>query len=151
MIEVRSITSNAHHRVFHIIDRCWSERRWVAYSSYGSKIVAITESNDRGFAKKKNWKPWRYFTSVQHTLIVNPKRLFDTVTKLYLIREYRLRQTMQRICDSFTSGKLDSLHWAKQKPNIAGAMTRYGPKISATSIKLTNARLFTILDRRPYS
>jgi len=60
----------------------------------------------------------------KHHLHVDSKALFDTVTTLHEGTDYRLRQTVQRIRDSFECGDLDVLCWIPGNANIADALTK---------------------------
>lgn len=62
-----------------------------------------------------------------HILHVNSKRLFDTKKTLYNGREYRLRQTVQRISNIFEAGDTDIIRCVQKKANIAEALTKYVP------------------------
>lgn len=58
---------------------------------------------------------------------MDSRGLFDTITTLHEGRDYRLRQTVQRIRDSFESRELDTLRWIKGSANIADALTKRNP------------------------
>lgn len=45
----------------------------------------------------------------RHYLTVDSKGLFDTIKTLHQCRDYNLKQTVQRIRDSFDSEELDVL------------------------------------------
>jgi len=54
--------------------------------------------------------------------------LYDTITTLHEGRDYRLRQTVQRIRDSFESEDLNALRWIQGKVNLADALTKRNPQ-----------------------
>ncbi len=119
---------------YHLIDWTSTKQKRVTYSSYGAEIIACSEGDDRGFNIKNALKsifPREHF---EHTLNVDSKSLFDTITTLHEGREYRLRQTVQGIRDSFESREMDMLRWVEGKVNIADALT----KQNANTQKLLN-------------
>lgn len=61
------------------------------------------------------------------TLMVDSKGVVDTITTLHDGREYRLRQTVQQLRDSFAYGDLNKLRWVPSKANIADALTKFNP------------------------
>lgn len=63
---------------------------------------------------------------IEHEFNVDSKGLYDSITTLHDGREYRLRQTVQLICDSFESEKLNRLKWIQGFPNIVDALTKRG-------------------------
>lgn len=100
------------------------KKKRFRYSSYGAQILACTEADDRGF--KLN-KAIHYLsndgTQINHTLNVDYKGLYDTIKTLHEGSEYRLRQSVQRIRDSFDSGWLDTLRLVQGIVNIADELT----------------------------
>lgn len=112
-------------KVYHIVDWASVKQKRVSYSSYGAEILACTEADDRGFNIKMAIQSLTTDnTHVPHVLSIDSKGLYDTITTLHEGREYRLRQTVQRIRDSFESGELDTLRWVQGIVNIADALTK---------------------------
>lgn len=70
------------------------------------------------------------------------KGLYDTVKKLHEGREYRLRQTVQRIRDSFESEELDLLKCIEGFANMANPSTKHNPGSCKLIIKTPNSGLF---------
>lgn len=58
-------------------------------------------------------------------LVVYFKGLFNTITTLHLEKDYRLMQTVQRICESFDARELDVQRWVQCKASISDALTKY--------------------------
>ena len=63
--------------------------------------------------------------SFRHMLLVDSKGLYDTISTLHEGREYRLRQTVQSIRDSFESQDIDLLRWVQGHANVADALTKF--------------------------
>ena len=62
---------------------------------------------------------------MEHQLNVDSRALYDTITTLHESIDYCLRQTVQRIRDSFESRDLNVLRWLPGQQNIADALTKY--------------------------
>ena len=62
--------------------------------------------------------------SFKHTLNVDSKGLYDTITTLHEGRDYRLRQTVQRIRDSFEAGQVNVIRWIQGKAVFADVLTK---------------------------
>lgn len=120
-------TNRGSTRIYRI-DCNSSKQRKVSHSSYGVEILAYADAEDRCFYGKLALKS--IFTSMKicHKLNVYSKGLYDTITTLHESKEYRLRQTVQRIRDSFKSEELDILRWIQGFANIADALTKHNPK-----------------------
>ena len=61
---------------------------------------------------------------IKSELYADSKGLFDTVTTLHEGRDYRMRQTVQRIRDSFESQNLNALVWIPGTENNADTLTK---------------------------
>lgn len=61
---------------------------------------------------------------------VDSRGLYDTISSLHNSKEYRLRQTVQRIRDSFEDGDIDVLRWIPGFFNISDEMTKRSPEMS---------------------
>lgn len=117
-------------RIYHLVDWASSKQRRVSYSSYGAEILACTEADDRGYNLKMAIRSLSLDgLNIPHVLNVDSKGLYDTITTLHEGREYRLRQTVQRIRDSFEAGDLDTLRWVQGAVNIADALTKRNPQM----------------------
>lgn len=62
--------------------------------------------------------------TIQHELLFDSRGIHDTITTLHDSKEYRLRQTVQRMRDSFESHDLDVLRWIRGIFNIADRVTK---------------------------
>lgn len=114
-------------QVMHPIDWSSCKQKRVCYSSYGAEILTCTDADDRGFYVKNACQAIYFDRMITHQVVVDSKGLFDTLTTLHEGKDYRLRQTVQRIRDSFDSGEMDSLMWVKGKVNIADVLTKHNP------------------------
>ena len=114
-------------QLYHIVDWASSKQRRVCHSSYGAEILACADADDRGYNLKialTSLFPHAFF---RHVLNVDSKGLYDTITTLHEGRDYRLRQTVQRIRDSFEPGELDVLRWIQGVVNMSDALTKRNP------------------------
>lgn len=121
---IRYVSKSDECDIYHIIDWASLRQRRVCYSSYSAEILACTEADDRGYNLKMGMAsifPDQTFT---HELNVDSKGLFETATTLHEGRDYRLRQTVQRIRDSFESREIDVIRWIQGTVNIADALTK---------------------------
>lgn len=136
---IRFVTDGVGNDVYHIIDWSSMRQKRVCYSSYGAEILACTEGDDRGYNIKMGLAslfPEQTFT---HELNVDSKGLFDTVTTLHEGRDYRLRQTVQRIRDSFESQELNVLRWVQGPVNVADGLTKRNPNSQRLLMRLLNS------------
>ena len=91
------------------------------------EILAAADADDRTYAMRELIRslfagtPMKPITSAHH---VDSNGLFDTVTTLHDGCEYRMRQTVQCIRDSFETLAPDALVWIPGRDNVAGALTK---------------------------
>ena len=114
-------------KTYHIVDWASRKQRRVCHSSYGAEILACADTDDRGYNLKMAMTSLFPSDRFRHVLNVDSKGLYDTVTTLHEGRDYRLRQTVQRIRDSFEAGEVDIIRWVQGKANIADALTKRTP------------------------
>lgn len=136
---IRLCMANEDSTIYHVIDWSSTRQKRVSYSSYGAEILACTEADDRGFYMKQTLTSLYPQKAFEHILNVDSKGLFDTITTLHDGKEYRLRQTVQRIRDSFEAKELNVLRWIQGHVNIADALT----KRNTTMHRLLNKILST--------
>eukprot|EP00737_Agarophyton_chilense_P002296 gb/GEZJ01002606.1/.p2 GENE.gb/GEZJ01002606.1/~~gb/GEZJ01002606.1/.p2 ORF type:complete len:228 (+),score=26.32 gb/GEZJ01002606.1/:1554-2237(+) len=121
---LRYRTEDGDATTYYLIDLSGSKQRRASYSSYGAEILSCTDVDDRGFHIKSAMKYITPEDNFRHILHVESKGPFDTTTTLHEGKDYRLRQTVQRIRDSFESRELDTLKWVQGKAYIADALTK---------------------------
>lgn len=112
---------------YHVVDWSSHKQRRVCHSAYGAEILACTTAEDRGFALKQGLVDLFPHLPCIHQLRTDSKALFDTITTLHECREYRLRQTVQQIRDSFETKELNQIRWIQGHANVADALTKYNP------------------------
>lgn len=120
------VVTDVFENVYHVIDWSSAKQQRVSHSSYGAEILVCTDADDRGYYVKlalKSLTPG----DVRHLIMVDSKALYDTITTLHEGKEYRLRQTVQRLRDSFESREMDVLRWVPGCVNIADALTKRNP------------------------
>lgn len=110
--------------IYHIVDWTSNKQRRVCYSSYGAEILAAADADDRGYHLKTAYNSIFSSTRLKHKLQVDSHALYDTITTLHEGRDFRLRQTVERIRNSFESCDLDTLRWIPGHLNIADALTK---------------------------
>lgn len=130
-------------RIFHAIDWASCKKRRDSYSSYGAEILACADADDRGFYVKQTIQSIFNEKKIKHELSVDLKGLFDTIKTLHEGKEYRLRQTVQRIRGSFESEELEVLKWKQGYANIADALSKYNPNSHKLIAHLLNTGFWT--------
>ena len=112
---------------YHVCDWNSGKQRRVCYSSYGAEILAAADADDRTYAMRESIRSLFAGSSMKpipSTLYVDSNGLFDTITTLHESRDYRMRQTVQRIRDSFEAKDLDALVWIPGVENVSDALTK---------------------------
>ena len=109
---------------FHTLDWVSTKQRRICHSSYGAEILACAEADDRGFYLKMGMRSLFTSTKIRNEIVVDSLGLFDTITTLHEGSEYRLRQTVQRIRDSFESADVNVIRWIPGVGNVADALTK---------------------------
>ena len=109
---------------FHTVDWVSTKQRRICHSSYGAEILACAEADDRGFYLKMGMRSLLPNTMMRNEIVVDSMALFDTITTLHEGSEYRLRQTVQRIRDSFEAGDVNVIRWIPGVDNVADALTK---------------------------
>ena len=110
--------------VFHLIDWFSQKHRRVSHSAYGAEILAATSADDRGFYHKSAINALFPGSMVKHELNFYSKGLWDTIITLHDGRKFRLRQTVQRVRNSFESKELIVVRWISGPTNFADALTK---------------------------
>ena len=113
-----------------------SKQKRVCHSSYGAEIFACTEADDRGFYIRTSMESIME-RKLEHTLCVDSNGLYDTITTLHEGHDYRMRQTVQRIRDSFQSKELSRLRWIAGNVNVADARTKRNPLMHRLLSRIT--------------
>ena len=110
--------------LFHPLDWFSNKQRRVSYSSFGAEILACADADDRTYPLRQGLRILLNKSNLQSHLNVDSRGLFDTLSTLHEGRDYRLRETVQRIRDSFESKEIDVLRWIKGTSNISDALTK---------------------------
>lgn len=121
--------------VYHLIDWTSHKQHRVSYSPYGAEILAAATADDREYYMKNAINTLFPQTPVKHELNIDSKGLWDTITTLHEGKEYRLRQTVQRLRNSFEAEETEIMRWIPGPLNIADALTKL------------NVSMFQMLDR----
>lgn len=104
------------------------KRKRISYSSYGAEILGCTGAHGRGFNFKMAMPSVSHGTAhIPNVLNIDSKGLYDTITTLDEGKEYRLRQTVQRIRDSFEPEDLDILRCVQGIAKVANAINKRNP------------------------
>lgn len=118
------ITTSAGEHVYHPIDWTSHKQDRVVHSSYGAEIIACASADDRTYLLRSSFRSIFPRTDTRNELLTDSRGLFDTITTLHDGKEYRLRQTVERLRNSFESQELDTLRWIPGTSNIADALTK---------------------------
>lgn len=92
--------------------------------------------------------PGHVFT---HELNVDSKGLYDTVTTLHEGRDYRIRQTVQRIRDSFEEKELNVMRWVQGPVNISDALTERSTHSQRMLNKIAHGGLLSLPKHRTFA
>lgn len=138
------IESRDEKTIYHIVDWASSKQRRVSHSSYGAEILACTDADDKGFNIKNAIASLNPSSKINHELIVDSKGLYDTISTLHEGRDYRLKQTVQCIRDSFENGDINILKWVQGKSNIADALTKRNPEMHRFLHKIATSGLLQL-------
>ena len=119
-----SVDTASDGTLFYPLDWTSSRQKRVSHSSYGAEILACAAADDRGFFIKECLRSFAPATVCRHLLNTDSRSLYDTITTLHDGKEYRLRQTVERLRNSFESGELDMIRWIPGTTNVADALTK---------------------------
>ena len=125
----------------HVTDWNSGKQRRVCNSSYGAEILAAADADDRLHDSRQSIRSLYAQTSmapIRSALYVDSRGLYDTVSTLHDSKEYRLRQTVQRIRDSFESKDLDALVWIPGTENVADALTKRSTELQQKLSRMTS-------------
>lgn len=101
MVSGLMIADDQGGRCYKMVDCMIGKQRHVRHSSYAAEILACADADDRGFYIKQCLASNSQGGRFRHILMEDSRGLFDTITTLNDEREYRLRQIVQRLRDSF--------------------------------------------------
>ena len=110
--------------LLHPIEWSSSKQHRVTYSSFGAEIIACAAADDRAYYLRQGVRALLDDSSIKSHINIDSRGLFDTLTTLHDGRDYRLRQTVQRIRDSFDGNDIDVLRWIRGSDNVADALTK---------------------------
>lgn len=126
---------------YHVVDWSSHKQRRVCYSSFGAEILACADADDMAYVLRDALRSIFVTageTPIRNRIFVDSFGLWDTITTLHESREYRLRQTVQRIRDSFESKDLDELVWIPGTKNIADALTKRNTELQKVLTLMCN-------------
>lgn len=112
------------NQVYHLINWTNQKQQRLSYSTNGAEILTVASSDDRGYYTKIAINTVFPKNPVKNELIVDSKALWDTIKTLHEGREYRLRQMVQWIRNSFERMELKIMRWAPGTENLADAITK---------------------------
>lgn len=95
--------------IFHVQDWTSHRQKSISYSACRAAILACLSADDRGYYLKGAINSILPNQHTRHEVSVDSNALEDTVTTIHESKEFRLRQTVQRLRNSFESGELDVL------------------------------------------
>lgn len=114
---------------FYVIDWVSTKQKRISHSSYGAEILACAEADDRGYYLKMGLRSLFPKANMRNEITIDSRGLYDTISTLHEGCEYSLRQTVQRIRDSFESGKVDVIRWDRGSSNVADALPKRNYKL----------------------
>ena len=137
--------------VYHVLYWISTKQKRVSYSSYGAEILACAEADNRGFYLKNAVRTLAKDDDIRHQLCIDSKRIHDTITTLHEGRDCRLRQTVERLRNSFESQELDVLRWIPGVHNIADDLTKRNIKLYIELNNICTTGVLTIDLENGYS
>ena len=78
---------------------------------------------------------------IRSALYVESKALYESLITTHDATEYRLRQTVQRIRDSFESSELDALVWIPSPSIFANALTKRNVDLQLKLDRMCNTEM----------
>lgn len=93
--------------IYNLLDWMSINLRRICCSSSGAEILACAEDDDRSFYIRTAICSILPSIATRNELVVDSMGLYDTVSTLHERHEYGLRQTVQRIRDSFEGKETD--------------------------------------------
>lgn len=114
---------------FYVIDWVSTKQKRISHLSYGAEILACTKAENRGYYLKMGLRSLFPKANKRNEIAIDSMGLYDTISTLHEGGEYRLRQSFQRIRDSFESGKVDIIRWVPCTSNVADALTKRNYKL----------------------
>ena len=100
---LRVIDKDGLSEIFHPIDWTSHKRKRVSYSSYGAEMLAAADGDDRGYYYRMTINSLFPNRCTKQELNVDSRVLYDTTTMLHESTEYRLRNSVRRMRNSFES------------------------------------------------
>ena len=144
IVGLRYLVKGRTDAIYHVVDWASRKQRRVCHSSYGAEILACADADDRGYNLKMAMASLFPAKTFRHILHVDSKGLYDTITTLHEGRDYRLRQTVQRIRDSFEAGEVNIIRWIQGKANIADALTKRTPSSYRMLNRITSSGILQL-------
>lgn len=111
-------------QLLYFLDWGSHKEKRICHSSYGAEILATEAAEDRGNYYKTASNALYLDADIKHELNVASKALWDTSTMLHEGREYRLRQSVQKLRNCFECKDLNIMRWIPGNNNIADALTK---------------------------
>lgn len=109
---------------FHTIAWTSHKQRKIMYSSYGAKILAAADADDKEFHLGETNGKLFLLSSLKHQLLLDSKSLFETISTLHHSDDYRLRRIVARMQNNFESNELNSSSWILGSENYADGFTK---------------------------
>ena len=123
---------------FHALDWTSHRQNRVCRSAAAAEIMSIAEAEERasGFCIAL-----RRVTNlpIQMELNVDSRSLYDTITTQRESDNFRVRQAVQALRESFEAGEIDTMRWISGKSNPADTLT----KRSSSTSRLLNEMMRT--------
>ena len=110
---------------FHPIAWVSHKQSRVCRSASAAEIMAIAEAQEFGGALKIAVERV-YGRAIPFELNVDSRSLFDSITTQHETKDFRLRQAVRSLRESYEAGELSTLRWIAGKFNPADALTKRG-------------------------
>ena len=119
------------HAAFHPIAWTSHKQKRVSRSASAAEILSIAEAVDFGLAIKTALERITD-RQIPFEFNVDSRSLFETITTQHESNDFRLRQAVQSIRESYERGEISVLRWIPGKVNPADALTKRNSSTAAT-------------------
>lgn len=120
----------------------------MSYYLFWAKIIAAANADDRGLYLKLSFLSHFPERPLLHTLFVDSKALFETLTMLHQTGKYRLRKTVACIRASFELTDHNFVRWIPGIVNVADALTKQYQPLSMKHNRMLGTGILALNDER---
>ena len=133
----RTLLGDGPKAAFHPIAWTSHKQKRICRSSTAAEILAIAEADDFGAAiKQAVHRIMDYAMPLQ--LNINSRSLWDHMTTQHDTHDFRLRQAVRVLRESFERNDINLMRWVSGKSNPADALTKRNPSTAPLLDEMTS-------------